>query len=238
VSIHGISPKTHFAQVMVEADYRMKLIGIGLERPPIRLVSYVERANPSEVSRNALERWFFVPDYQCVRTGADGLAMELVGDGVKLVGEQEVVTSGGQRQAAARMNRASQAFVANFTKQYGELAERSPVFAQLRNLIDLAVAAAFVQQEDYYGKAHWRMELFGHETKFAVETYNAPKQAATAVNALWKGNKLMTPVGGGVNIDAVQAIGADKRLSDDKGKVAKTRNETNLNPAKGRWWWD
>ena len=30
VSINGVSPKSHFAQVMVEADYRMKLIGIGL----------------------------------------------------------------------------------------------------------------------------------------------------------------------------------------------------------------
>ena len=30
ISVNGISPKTHFATVMVEADYRMKLIGIGL----------------------------------------------------------------------------------------------------------------------------------------------------------------------------------------------------------------
>ncbi len=34
VSVQGISPKSHFAQVLVEADYRMKLIGIGLEQPP------------------------------------------------------------------------------------------------------------------------------------------------------------------------------------------------------------
>ena len=36
VSVNGVSPKTHFAMVLVEADYRMKLIGIGLEKPPIR----------------------------------------------------------------------------------------------------------------------------------------------------------------------------------------------------------
>ena len=92
-------PRRDFAQVMVEADYRMKLIGIGLERPPVKLVSYVDRAKPSDVSRNALQRWFFVPDYQCVRESDDKLAMELVGDGVKLVGEDELVTAGGQRQA-------------------------------------------------------------------------------------------------------------------------------------------
>ena len=103
VSIHGVSPKTRFAQVMVEADYRMKLIGIGLERPPVRLVSYVDRAKPSDVGRNALQRWFFVPDYQCVRVSEDNLAMELVGDGVKLIGEDEMVTA--QRPAADRRPR-------------------------------------------------------------------------------------------------------------------------------------
>ena len=45
VSVNGVSAKTHFAVVMVEADYRMKLIGIGLEKPPVKLVSWVDRAN-------------------------------------------------------------------------------------------------------------------------------------------------------------------------------------------------
>src|SRR6476659_10851073 len=44
ITVGGVSPKTHFAQVMVEADYRMKLIGIGLENPPVHLTSYVDRA--------------------------------------------------------------------------------------------------------------------------------------------------------------------------------------------------
>ena len=39
ITLGGISSKTHFAQVMVEADYRMKLIGIGLEPAPARIRS-------------------------------------------------------------------------------------------------------------------------------------------------------------------------------------------------------
>ena len=192
---------------MVEADYRMKLIGIGLERPPVKLVSYVDRAKPGEVSRNALQRWFFVPDYQCVRQSDDQLAMELVGDGVKLVGEDEVVTGSGERKAAAgRGNKASQAFVASFTKQYPELAERSPVYAELRNLIDLAIAAAYIQQQDYCEKAGWKMDFFGSEKEFPVEIYDIPKTVESAVNAIWRGNTLMTPVGGGVTIHATEAL--------------------------------
>jgi hypothetical protein len=238
VSINGVSPKTHFAQVMVEADYRMKLIGIGLEQPPVRLASYVERANPAMVSRNALCRWFFTPDYDCVRVSEDGLAMELVGDGVKLVGENELVTAGGQRQAVGSGNKASEAFVTQFTKLYPELAEKSHLYAELRNLIDLAVAAAYIQKADLCEKAGWKMDLLGDERRFAVETFNAPKKVSTAVNAIWKGYRLMTPIGGGVSIDADQALATDKLLPDEGNQVGRLRQETKIELAEGQWWWD
>jgi len=238
VSINGVPANTHFAQVLVEADYRMKLIGVGLERPPVRLVSFVDRASPSQVARNALQRWFFTPDYECVRVSEDSLAMELVGDGVKLIGENEMVTSSGARKKASRDNRASQAFVASFTKRYSELADRSPVYAELRNLIDMVVAAAFIQQEDYYYKAGWKMEFFGDEDAFAVGTYYAPKRVQTVATARWKGNRLMTPVGGGVHIEAEQALDSDNLLADEKGRVAALRKEAKLKLAKGQWWWD
>ena len=240
VSVMGVSPETHFAQVMVEADYRMKLIGIGLERPPIRLLSYVDRASPADVAADAMQRWYFVPDYECVRATDDGLAMEMVGNGVKLIGADEVVGADGQRHQASRANQASKAFVTSFTKNYPLLADRSPVFAELRNLIDLAVVAAHIQQEDYYAKADWKMELFGDEEAFAVETYSIPETVETAVNVLWRrgGRQLMTPFGGGVEIRATRALDSDNLMADDQGKVAKAREAVQLELAEGQWWWD
>ena len=185
-----------------------------------------------------MKRWYFIPDYECIRSGDDGMAMELVGDGVKLVGEDELVSSEGHRQGAARNDAASQTFVTSFTKNYSELAERSPVYAELRNLIDLAVAAAYMQHENFYAKAEWKMDLLGNEQKFSVETYTTPKQVETAVNALWKGTRLMTPVGGGVAMEPTRALSPDKRLSDEEGKVAKARQQVKINLAKGQWWWD
>jgi hypothetical protein len=236
ITINGVSPKSHFAQVMVEADYRMKLIGIGLEFPPVKLVSYIDHAKPSE--SNGLRRWYFVPDYQCVRESDDQLAMELVGDGVKLVGEDEVVTGSGERKAAARSSKASQAFVKSFTHKYPELAERSPVYAELRNLIDLAIAAACIQKQGYREKAGWKMEFFGSEKDYPVETYDIPKTAESAVNVIARGNTISFPVGGGVTIRPTEAIEHENLLPDDKGKVSKLREGTKVNLAKGQWWWD
>lgn len=239
VNFRGVSPKTHFAQVLAEADYRMKLIGIGLEEPPVKITSYVSRANPASVARNALQRWYFKPNYECVKVSKDELAMQLVGDGVKLVGADELVTADGGRVGSGKVDSASQQFVESFTRLYPQLAEKSPVYGQLRNLIDMSIVAAFIQKYDYYGQASWKMDFFGSEEAYPVETYNAPEKVETAVNAIWKGRTLMTPIGGGVNIQARVALNRDRLLADEDGAVKATRSQIDAKaiPA-DRWWWD
>jgi hypothetical protein len=224
---------------MVEADYRMKLIGIGLEEPPVRIPSYVSRANPRDVSRNALLRWYFTPNYECLRVAEDELAVAFEGEGVKLVSEQELVQAGGARVASGRADLAGQAFTQTFTQKYPELAAKEPVYAQLRNLMDMAIAAAFIQQQDYYGRIGWEMAVFGSEERFPVETYPEPKQVESAVNVVWKGMTLMTPIGGGVVIQPGLALSEGALLKDEEGNVAKLRQQIDIHQIdKQVWWWD
>jgi hypothetical protein len=240
VRISGVSPQTHFGQVMVEADYRMKLIGMGVEQPPVRIISWIEKADPAGASRNALQRWFFIPDYKCVRVSEDRMAMEMVGQGVKLVGEGELVTNDGQRKVQGNTgSKASDIFVKSFTQKYADLAARSPVYAQLRNLIDLAVAARFIQQQDYYGQAGWRAEILMNEDKIPVLTYQTPLYVEPVVSAIMRGSRLMTPIGGGVRIETGRALATENLLPDDGGKVQKFRQEVNVkNLGADQWWWD
>jgi hypothetical protein len=240
IHIRGVPADTHFAQVLVEADYRMKLIGIGLEHPPIRqMISWVDRVNPAAVNRNALQRWYFVPNYECVKETADDLAMELVGNGVKLVNADEVIAPDGSRAASNTVDAASRAFTEGFTKRYADLAAVSPVYAQLRNCIDLAVAAAFIQANDYYGKSGWNMPVLGDESSYRVQTYTAPQQVDCMINVLWRGSTLMTPIGGGVNIQARQALAPANLLHDDDGKVGQVHDQLDLKNLKpDQWWWD
>ncbi|MEC9093873.1 MAG: DUF1598 domain-containing protein [Planctomycetota bacterium] len=239
VSVFGISDQTHFAQVLVEADYRMKLIGIGLERPQARIPSYVSKVKPAQIAKNALTRWYFEPDYESVLVSQDQNAMQLVGKGVKLVTENEMVAPDGIRQRSNSRDLASMAFCSAFTRNYHQMADRTAVYAELKNLVDMSIAAAFIQKEDFYGRSGWNLNVFGDEDQFPVETYNAPKQVATAVNAIFKGNALMTPVGGGVNIQPLKAVAEGKIKFDDKGlidKVGKTISVDDLDP--NQWWWD
>ncbi len=239
VTFKGISSSTHFARVLVEADYRMKLIGIGLERLPVRLDSYVDRVGSSGVAPNSLERWYFQPNYDAISMSDDGLAMRINERGVELVGANERVVDGRRMQVAGRVNRASQSFCRDFTAAYPKIAEKVRIYAELGQLIDLAVVAAYIQEQDFYGQADWAMPVLLDESKVSVETYTAPEQVETAVNAIWKGNTLMTPLGGGVNLQPKMALSPEHLSKDVDGRAVKTRNQAGPIELKaGQWWWD
>ena len=238
VTFRGIPSSTHFARVLVEADYRMKLIGIGLERLPVRVMSYVERANPSAVAANAMERWYFQPNYDGIAVSEDGMAMKIKERGVQLVGENERV-AGGNRVATKRVNRASQAFCKDFTNKFNQIASQVRVYAELRQLIDVAIAAAYIQEQDFCGQAGWAMPVFMDESQVSVETYTVPEQVETAVNAIWKGNTLMTPLGGGVHMQPRLALRDGTLQVDQSGENDKAKKASGPKGlADGQWWWD
>jgi len=238
IRVGGVAPSTHMAQVLLECDYRMKLIGMGLEKPPVRMVSYVDRATPSN-NRSALQRWFFTPDYNSVRVAADRLGMELVGDVVKLVSEDQIVNKDGSRSVTGKANKASDLFTKSFTAKYAELASRVPVFAEMRNVIDLTIAAAFIHQQDFYSQSGWQASTFNDPRALDVQTYNTPLQVETVCTAVWKGNQLLTPVSGGVTIHPRTALATQNVLPDEDGKISEVRESIGLGelPA-GQWWWD
>ncbi len=239
ITIEGVSPKTRFASVLVDADYHMKLIGIGLEGTPIGITSFVDAVKPASGGGNGLQRWYFQPNYECVRGNNDGTGMQLVGSGVKLVGANESIADDGTRTQTRKTSRASTVFCKSFTKKYDRLAESVPLFGELRNCVDMSIAAAFIQDMDFYGQAGWNMELFGDENQFATEVYTAPTHVAPAVNALWKDNLFMTPIGGGVNIQPRKAIRSDTMQVNQDSSIDDAMQDDKVAALrKGQWWWD
>ena len=239
VTIKGVSPKTHFAQVLTEADYRMKMIGIGLEVPKTRISSFVSKVDPQRANKNALNRWFFEPDYQCIEVSTDQEAMRLVGKGVKLIGEEERIAADGNRQQTGSSSRASRAFCESFTENFDALAAETPVFGELRNVIDMTIVAAFIQHAGLYDKAGWEMPFLADELRLPLETATAVTQVEPAINAMWKGNIFMTPIGGGVAIYPRLALKPENMKIDESGEILRIRDGVELDQLKdNQWWWD
>ena len=125
--------------------------------------------------------------------------------------------AGGKRTVTRRVNKASQAFCKDFTEKFPEIASRVRVYAELRQLMDVAIAAAYIQEQDFYTQAEWEMPVLGDETAYSVQSYTAPEQVETAVNAIWRGSTLMTPLGGGVQMQPRKALASDMLVVDQKG---------------------
>ncbi|MEO8270732.1 MAG: DUF1598 domain-containing protein [Aureliella sp.] len=240
VTIKGIPAGTHFAHVLTEADYRMKLIGIGLEAPPVQMATYVSKLTLAMTSGNSLIRWFFVPDYEAIAESEDGLAMKLVGHGVKLVGEDELVARDGSRQSSGRKaNAASRVFTSEFTKNFTKIADNSVVYSQLRNLVDMTIAAAYIQDRGMYEQADWNLGIFADEDQLPVVVLPAPRQVETAINAIMMGNQLVTPIGGGVNIQVRHALEQANIQADQGGRIKNQHDQVKLEGvAADQWWWD
>jgi hypothetical protein len=103
----------------------------------------------------------------------------------------------------------------------------------------MAIAAAFIQDKDYYGRTGWEMAVFGSEEAYKTETCTAPKQVGSAVNIIWKANSFSTPIGGGVKIQPRMALAKEHLVADVKGEVVAVKEKIDLSKLqKGQWWWD
>jgi len=99
-----------------------------------------------------------------------------------------------------------------------------------------AVAAAYLQEHDAYGRAGWGAKTLGDEKAYSIERLPPPAEVETAITAVWRGNRLLTPIGGGVVLRPRMALDSPNLLVDEDAAVAKAREALKL-PA-GRWWWD
>lgn len=238
IHVYGISDRTHFAQVMIEADYRMKRIAIGLEKPPVPMTTYI--AAVFVPKHMTLQRWWFTPNYECVKVTEDRLAMELIGQGVQLESQDKLIGRNGSLIDAvgSKPSRAARLYTTSFTDKYAEIAAAAPVYAQLRNQIDMLVAAAFIQRQDYYARADWPADLLLDESSLPTETLQNATKVDCAVNLLWKGNRMLCPAGGGVSIKANEALEQDRLLEDERGQLRMARETVSQGLATPNWWWD
>jgi len=239
VRLWGVAGETHFAEALVEADYRMKLIALGLEKPNVRgLTSHLQLVGSGG---NSMQRWWFTPLYDAFNTTEDRDAFQFAGPRAQLMSQDEQVSPQGQRSDAPFTRISTQRFGKNFTAKFPELAARSPIFAELQNLIDLAVLAALLKKEQLPQKGDWKMTLFLETSKTKLHQGNVPREVPSAVNYKKARRGLIVGlVGGGVTINADATVRAIEYKIDPAARLGGIRTSalTNKSPEKHPWWWD
>ena len=239
VRIWGVPAESHFAQTLVEADYRMKLLSLGLETVPVRgFRSHLASLAPQG---NSMQRWWITPLYEAFHTTEARDAFQFAGQRAQLLSQEEVTDGAGNRSDAPFTRLTTQKWAQLFTEKYPEIAAASPVFAELQHLIDYAVLGALLKKERLPQRVDWSMELFLDADRMSVGEGNAPRQVPTAFNTRTAGNRLIIGlVGGGISIDPMTTVRKIELTSDAATRLEGIRTGAfpKERAEKSSWWWD
>ena len=238
IEVYGVDPRTRVGRVLVEADYRMKLIGMGLEEGVQGVPSYLSLVKDSKGRMDVL-RWWFTLNYEAVKATPQRDGFELVGQGVKVLSENELLTQQGQRVHTGDSEPLNREFAHAFTRHFEALAAKYPVYAELRNIFDLALVGAIVRTQRLDDRAGWHMTCFGSKNGYQPSLGTAPKQVETVINHRMTGRVIVAGVSGGVTIDPRDLVQPRAIKTEAGGVLAGEKNTgrpEQLPP--GRWWWD
>ena len=241
ITITGVPADSRVARVLVEADYKMKLIGIGQldagkDVPGIfGLMSADER---KDSSLDAL-RWWLSMKYSQVLHSAAGDAFQLVGPAVLCQSENEFVNARGERVATGQADGSNQTFARNFTEHYAELSRKDRVFSDLQNIFDLALVAALVNRQGLAEQAGWDMGVFANHGEFRPAVHPVPRTVDSVVNhRVYNGHDVVVQVAGGVRADLGSLLADRKTIKATPrlNGIAPAARPASL--ASDRWWWD
>jgi hypothetical protein len=243
ISIEGIDPRTRVAQVLVEADYRMKLVGMGLEPGTVDVPSYLDLIEvPKGQAAPPLDvlRWWFTLKYDAVQATAERDSFEIRGPGVQVLSENELLTNLGQQVHTGKSEPVNQEFAQRFTEHFAALGEKYPVYADLQNIFDLALVSALISSEHLADRVGWHMTCFRDADQYQVALGQAPQSVESVINhRVINQTQIIVGVSGGVHVEPWALVKGEAITTSNYGALAAQRkNSATQDLPPEAWWWD
>jgi hypothetical protein len=243
IDIFGIHPGSRVAQVLVEADYRMKLIGIGLEPAAVPgIPSYFDLlGQPDDARLNRpidTLRWWFTLNYESILASEARDAFELNGSRVRVLSENELLTATGDRVHTGQSDPINAQVAQNFTDHFSALAARDVNFADLAGIFDLAVAAGLLRAHDLPRSTGWAMSTFLDPDELVVSLNPPPRTVETVMNhRVYRGRHIMAVISGGVHVNPMKLVSGDT-VKPDRDRALKVVHAGMHRSEPAVWWWD
>lgn len=244
ITVNGVSPESRVGRVIVEADYHMKRIGMGLEDGTAGVPSYLEMITiPPGGSPPPMDvlRWWFTLDYRNISVTKQRDSFALHGPGVKVLSENELLDAQGQRIHTNTSTALNATFARNFSANYAALAVKYPIYAELKNVFDLAMICSLIENERLADQVDWNMTHFGTNGGYHVTTCAAPTVVDSIMNMRVIDKKhIIAGVSGGVSFDPSAMLTEEKFSVDEYGLMTADHKSSSLPKTikHHSWWWD
>ncbi len=240
VIVQGVPEDSRVASVIVEADYQMKLIGIGEREGSEGMKSYFDLVSRAERKGSAMDalRWWMTVGYEAIQVAPNQQAFEFSGQAVQCQSENQLVGQDGSRQATGTADKANTEFARLFTENLPQLAEKDVVFADLQNVFDVALVAALMHTQGLTRQAGWQPETFAVDGRYVTAPVDVPEELMTAANCrVYRGGDIMIQVAGGIRGDLRSVV---RNPDNFETSIEVDEKSADANPIgqSGRWWWD
>ncbi len=120
------------------------------------------------------------------------------------------------------------------TDKFTELSAREPIFGQVRNLMDLCVAAALIEKEELVAQASCDLGLLADaNSPLTIEKWEVPKTVATESSFVKTAKGVLITASGGVQIESWE-VAANTEVVNQ----IKHQRETAAAHVGSSWRWD
>jgi hypothetical protein len=242
VRLFGVDSSSRFALAMLAADYRLKRLALGHDSSPVQgVTNYLDlAARKFKSGPQKQHRWWFQAKYDAILETPDHLAFELVGQGVEVVTAPAIP---GQEEQAANPAASPEAeeFARDFTKHFSAVAERQPIFAELQNLVALAVAAELIAEKERLPESdeHWKPAHFLDAKACPLREYYVPKQVPSLANfRLIRNRHWLISISGGVKIVPEDLVAPERRETAQHRPLMQLREQVPMENPPELWWQD
>ncbi len=232
ITVTGVASDSHFARVMVAADYLMKRFAMGLEDAPVeKMPSYMDLLAKQGLrsAGTASPRWWLAVNYSPLLRSEDGLSWKLRGPGVKVMTENAFVDSTGSIVESATKDRNAEAWAKTMTDKYEDLSRAEPVFGELRNCMDLSVVAAIITHYDLIKHVGAKLPLLTQAKQVRGPRYNVPQQVEAHLSVARTRSGWIVGVSGGVDLDSWSVLN-----NPVVGVIPSPKQRTSVET----WWWE
>lgn len=205
-----------------------------LDSPVNELPSYLEMAKNKRHASNQNPRWWMACNYDALTRNEDKTAWKLSGQGVKTMTEQDLVVDDGSTKQTGRTDKVAQAWADKMTDTYGDLSNKMPIFADLRNLMDLTVVATLIAQESLAERAEIDLSVLRDSDDVELVKYTAPKALAPQCSFVKGRSGWIVTASGGVDINGFEVV-QNQKVDQSVTDVRKAALKTNGGDT---WWWN
>ena len=194
VRVLGVPFDSHFAKIMVDADYYMKRLVNGTVTLPINgfqslsdldtqsIRASLHSKDESTRPTSSINRFWFSPG-DCTYTDGSGYVL-LKSCDVKLLTEEQFLNEQGAMAGKGRPDPLADQFARSFSQNYGEIAAQRRIYRELQGLFAFVGLARLMKDHNAESAAHGAMKYLLNSYKLPTVSVNRRVNGLTDIRTV------------------------------------------------------